>query len=150
MKIRIKSQESRIKLFINFTFCASKRQALLIVAVLFFTATAGALLILTPTAFAQSPVPIGEKFGFGNITSLGQGTSQLVLPVFSVATSLVVVYFIFGAFKYLTSGGNKEELEGARRMITHAIIGFVILMMAFLVLQFILSSLFGIQFKLIG
>ncbi|MDO8573174.1 MAG: hypothetical protein Q7R77_00290 [Candidatus Daviesbacteria bacterium] len=87
---------------------------------------------------------IGEKFGFGDITSLGQGVSQLVVPVFSLAAAAVVIYFLWGAFNYLKSGGNKEEVANARNMITHAIIGFIILIFAFFVLQFLLSSLFGI------
>lgn len=95
----------------------------------------------------MSPSPgvnIGEKFGFGDITSLGDATSKLVMPIFSIAAAAVVIYFLWGAFKFLTSGGNKEEVAGARQMIIHAIIGFIILMFAFLILQFLMSSLFGI------
>lgn len=95
-------------------------------------------------------VPIKDYFGFRNITSLGESTSQLVGPMFSIAAVVVIIYFLFGAFKYLKAGGSKEEIEAARNMIVHAIFGFLILMFAFLVLQFLLSSLFGIQFKLIG
>ncbi len=49
-----------------------------------------------------------------------------------------------GAFKYLRSGGEKEEVQGARQMITHSIIGFIILIFAFFILQFLLSTLFGV------
>jgi len=82
-------------------------------------------------------VDIGQKFGFGDIGSLGEGTSRLVTPFFSIAAFLVILYFLLGAFKYLKSGGNKEELEAAKQMIYHAIVGFLILMLAFLVIQFI-------------
>lgn len=94
---------------------------------------------------AYAEVKIGEEFGFKDIKSLGEGTSRLVVPFFSVAAVIVVIYFMVGAYKYLTSGGNKEEVEGARNMITHAIIGFILLMFAFLVLQFLLWSLFEIK-----
>ncbi len=94
---------------------------------------------------------IGEKFGYGNFKSLGQATSQLVMPIFSLAAAAVVIYFLWGAFNYLKSGGNKEEVANARNRITHAIIGFIILMFAFLILQFLLSSLFKItDFQIIG
>ncbi len=89
-------------------------------------------------------VKIGDKFGFGDITSLGKATSNLMVPIFSVASFLVIIYFLIGAFKYLASGGDKEAVAGARLMITQAIIDFFILMLAFLILQFLLSSLFGI------
>ncbi|MBI2018219.1 hypothetical protein HYS96_00795 [Candidatus Daviesbacteria bacterium] len=111
-------------------------------------------LFLPIPAYAASPAPgvdIKEYFGFGNIGSLGEGTTRLVEPAFQLTAAVVVIYFLLGAFKYLRAGGNKEELEGARQMIIHAIIGFIILMFAFLVLQFILSNLFKVtDFQIIG
>lgn len=102
-----------------------------------------AFYILILPVYAQSPIPIGDKFGFGNIISLGETTSKLVTPAFSITAVMVILYFLFGAFRYLRAGGNKEEVEGARQMISHAIIGFIILMFTFLILQFLLSGLFG-------
>lgn len=87
-------------------------------------------------------VKISEEFGFGNIKSLGEGTSKLVVPAFEVTAAVVIIFFLLGAFRYLKAGGNKEEVEAARQMIQHSIIGFVLLMAAFLVLQFLLFSLF--------
>lgn len=89
-------------------------------------------------------VKIEDCFGFGGITSFGKITSDLVAPIFSLAAALVIIYFLWGAFKFLISGANKEELLGAKQMMTHAIIGFIILISAFFILQFLLSSLFGI------
>lgn len=95
-------------------------------------------------------VDIGKNFGFGNIGSLGEGTTRLVGPIFQFAAVLVILYFLLGAFKYLRAGGNKEETESGRQMINHAVIGFIILMFAFLILQFLLSSLFETDFRIIG
>ncbi len=113
------------------------------------------LVTATGSLFFASPVlakvDIGDTFGFGDIKDLGSGTNYLVAPTFSVAAAAVVVYFIWGAFKYLTSGGEKEQLQEAQKMITHAIIGFVLLMATFLIIQFLLASLFGIKdLQLIG
>lgn len=109
---------------------------------------------LTP-AYAASPNPqpcptasgggilLGGCFGFGDIRSLGDTTNKFIPGLFSFLVALVVIYFLWGSFKYIISGGNKEAVAAARGMITHAIIGFVILMFAFIILQFVLSSLFG-------
>lgn len=93
-------------------------------------------------SFSPGPFNIGDWFGFGDIKSLGEGTQRLIDPVFSVAAVLVIIYFLLGALKYLRAGGNKEEVAGARQIIQHAILGFLLLMMAFFVLQFLLSALF--------
>lgn len=92
-------------------------------------------------------VDIGQTYGFGNIQSLGEGINRLTTPTFSIATMAVIIYFLIGAIKFLTSGGNKETVESARAMITHAIIGFIILIFAFLILQFI-PQVFNLQFTL--
>ena len=90
----------------------------------------------------MSPIPIGDNFGFGNIGSLGDATGKLVNPAFEIAAAVVIIFFLLGAFKYIRSGENKEELSAAKQMIIHSIIGFIILMFAFLVLQFLLTGLF--------
>lgn len=105
------------------------------------------LFALTSTLYAtpvhaQFPVSIGQHFGFGGLQSLGDATSKLVDPAFGIAAALVIIFFLWGAFKYLKSGENKEELSAAKQMIIHAIIAFIILMFAFLVLQFLLTGLF--------
>lgn len=93
---------------------------------------------------AYGAVDIGKEYAFGDVASLGQGLDRLVGPAFSIATAAVIFYFLIGAFKILTGGGDKEALGNAQKMITHSIIGFILLMFAFLVFQFVLSSLFGI------
>lgn len=95
-------------------------------------------------------VDIGKQFGFGYLESLGEGISKLIDPLFSAAAFLVILYFLLGAFRFLKAGGNKEDMDAARQMITHAIVGFIILMFAFLILQFLFSSLFKVQFSIIG
>lgn len=95
-------------------------------------------------------VDIGEKFGFGDIRSVGEATNRGVPYLFSLLAAIVVIYFLWGALKFILSKGNKEEVAEARGMITHAIIGFILLIFAFLILQFLLNSLFKIQFSIIG
>lgn len=103
------------------------------------------VMIFIPTVVVA--VDIGKEYDFGNIPSLGEGINRLVAPAFSIATLAVVIYFLIGAFKYLTSGGDKESVGEAQKMITHTIVGFIILMFAFLILQFI-PEFFGINFSI--
>ena len=107
--------------------------------------------LLFGASTALAAVDIGNEYAFGDLKTLGEGVGRLVYPTFSIAAAIVILYFLAGAFRLLMSGGEKETVAGARNMITHAIIGFIILIFAFLVLQFILSAVFGIKgLNLIG
>lgn len=108
--------------------------------------------LITPKAYAADPpgLDIGKNFGYGNFTSLGQVVSQLVVPLFSLAAFVVTWYFLWGAFDWITSEGDKQRVADARNKITQAIIGFIILIFAFFILQFILYKLFGINLGIIG
>lgn len=92
-----------------------------------------------------APVDLQQVYPFGDILSLGQGIDRLTIPVVSVAMALVIFYFVIGGYQYLTSGGDKEAVASAQKMITHAIIGFVLLIFMYLILQFI-SEGTGIKF----
>lgn len=105
-------------------------------------------LSLVQTVYAQnSRTSLSNQYDFGWYQSLGQFVSQLLPTLFSIAALGVVFYFLFGAFKYLTAAGNKEAVSSARGMITHSIVGFIILMMVFLVMQF-LPNFLGIDLNI--
>lgn len=87
-------------------------------------------------------VDIGKQYAFGNIGSLGEGIRLLVVPTFSVVSVIVIFYFLIGAFKYLISKGDKNEIDAARNMMVHSIIGFIILIFAFFIMQY-LTEFFG-------
>lgn len=95
---------------------------------------------LYPIPYTLSPInaiDLSQDYAFGNIKSLGEGVRLLVVPTFSIAAAVVVGFLIFGGIKYMTSGGEKEAVSSAQGMITHAIIGFIILMMLFALMQFL-------------
>lgn len=102
-------------------------------------------------AYAQG-VDIGDQFGFGKNfgNSLGDITSKLVIPVFSIITFVVTWYFLWGAWDWLISEGDKQKVADARNKITQAIVGFLILILSFFLLQFVLDTLFKVDLGIIG
>lgn len=94
-------------------------------------------------------VDIGKNFGFGSnfntSGSLGEITSKLVMPVFSIATFVVTWYFLWGAWDWLLSEGDKQKVADARNKITQAIAGFLVLILVFFILPFVLYKLFNID-----
>lgn len=77
-----------------------------------------------------------------------QGLQCLLANVLSVAITLIgiVAFFIFiiSAFQIMMSGSNSKGLESAKGSITFAIVGIVVALSAFLILN-LLSSFTGIN-----
>lgn len=80
---------------------------------------------------------LSQKYAFGIIPNLGAGFQALVGPGFTIAALAVVIYLVVGAMRWIMSAGDKNAIASARGMIVHAIIGFILLMLMFLILQFI-------------
>lgn len=72
--------------------------------------------------------------------------------VFSKVISLAIgfggivffIMFIVGGFNYLTAGGNPQAVEGAKKTLTYAIGGLVLIALSYLILRLI-SDFTGIQ-----
>jgi len=57
------------------------------------------------------------------------------------AGMVAVIYLIIGGFRYVTSGGNAEAIEGAKATILNAIIGLIIIFISFLLVNYILTAM---------
>lgn len=64
--------------------------------------------------------------------------------VFVIGVLIFFFMFIWGAIQWISSGGDKQGLEAARGRITSAVIGIVILLAAFAILN-IVETFFGIN-----
>ncbi|OGE28326.1 hypothetical protein A2867_04930 [Candidatus Daviesbacteria bacterium RIFCSPHIGHO2_01_FULL_40_11] len=92
-----------------------------------------ALSLLAPVqAFAQDAqdkIQIERpKAGF---VTLGNAISNILFLAFAIAALIVLIMLIIGAFEWITSGGDKENVAKARNRIINALIGLAVLAVAF-------------------
>jgi glucose uptake protein GlcU len=59
----------------------------------------------------------------------------------AVAGSLAVLFIIVGGIRYITAYGNEEQTESAKKTLTNAIIGVVIVILAFVIVRVIVNAL---------
>jgi hypothetical protein len=78
---------------------------------------------------------------FGSFKIMLQSILNIVLTIGVIA---VLLYLIWGGIEWITSGGDKGKTESARNKITSAVIGLVILISAWAILQFV-QSLLGLK-----
>lgn len=99
--------------------------------------SAGYLLTLD-SVYAQGPTR-NTNITFGGLgvnpkeRSVGDVISNALTIVFIAAGLAVLIYLIIGAFKWITSGGDKDAIGKARGTIVNALIGLAILALAFFV-----------------
>lgn len=74
--------------------------------------------------------------------SLGSVIGFVVAAAFIIATLIALLFLIWGGIKWITSGGDKAGVEGARNQIIAAIIGLIVVFLAFFILNLVLG-LFG-------
>lgn len=75
--------------------------------------------------------------GPGKFNNLGDIISGLFNITFYLATFLAFFWIVWAAFQYIAAGGDKQKLVQARSRIVWAIVGLIIIAMAFLVAQFV-------------
>lgn len=60
---------------------------------------------------------------------------NVIYLFFAVGGLGTVIYFIWGAVDWILSGGDKEKVSNARKKMTHAIIGVVLLALSFAIIR---------------
>lgn len=72
--------------------------------------------------------------GIATIANLNCLFGNAVKSLLGFAGIALFVMLLVGGFKYITSGGDPKGVEGAQKTITYAIIGLVVLLLAYLML----------------
>jgi len=76
--------------------------------------------------------------------NIGDIVSSLILYLFPLAGILMLLYLLFGGYKYMLSRGDPKALADARDTITTAVVGFIIVFVAFWIVQ-IVGVVLGIE-----
>ena len=108
--------------------------------------------IIKPIHAASKPLGSFEGVGpFQEVkddASVGAGLGNLlsqVITVFTVVAGLAfIIYFMLGAFKWITSGGDKGKTEEAKTQLTQATIGLIVVVVAYFIVG-IVGGVLGIK-----
>ncbi len=73
----------------------------------------------------------------GGYIFFGTVIPNLVGLIFVAGVVVFIFTFLIGAFSYIISGGDKTKVEGAKGRITSALIGIVLLLSSFLIIQLV-------------
>ena len=84
-----------------------------------------------------------QKIGNSEVATLnciGPLFENIIGALLSFAGAVALFFIIFSGFKYMTSGGDSKQLEGARKTLTYAIIGLVVILGSFFIINLVSTA----------
>jgi len=92
----------------------------------------------------KPPPGVSSSMASDPVAGLGKLIGTLVNLFIIGSSFFVLLYMLWGAFDWITSGGEKERVEKARNKITYAVIGMVLIFVLLVVFGLITGQILGI------
>lgn len=96
-------------------------------------------------AGAQFQVPnaggTGLSGGLGSETTLTGFILRVINIALALAGLIAVLFLIIGGFRFITAGGNEGAAESAKKIITNAVIGIIVIILSFVVVRVVSNTL---------
>ena len=128
--------------------------AILQVAMFGIGLTVSSSLAVVPSASAQVKCPDGTKLqgslclpdnaptkGIAGSKDFVALVKNIINILLFVAGMMAVVFLIIGGYQYLTSAGNEGAAEKGRKTLLNAIIGIVVIVMAYAIVNVVSNTL---------
>ena len=85
---------------------------------------------------------IGEVAGLGS-ANLQEVIARIIRAILGFLGVVAVVIILWGGFKWMTSGGEETKVKDARKLILMGIVGLAIVLSAWAIATFVITSLVG-------
>src|SRR3972149_8541922 len=73
----------------------------------------------------------------GLFANFGELATAIVTILISFAGALSIIFIVIAGIKFVTSSGDEKKLASASSTLTYAIIGLVVTILAFVILQIV-------------
>lgn len=80
--------------------------------------------------------------GIGTDLTLEQAIVAVLNVILGLLGLISVIIIIFAGFKYMASGGDSEKAKSARKILTYALIGLIVIIFAMLISNYLLAVLY--------
>ncbi len=109
-----------------------KQFALLLVLVVLLAPASGLAQLKAPANTFGLPGAQGSTIS----TEIGRYVNVFL----GVVGLIAVVFLIYGGFRYITSAGNEESAEAAKKIISNSIIGLIVIIMSYIIVTVIINA----------
>ena len=106
------------------------------------------LLLIAPVAMHALPVsaqnlglPYAQNLGLADTTQDPRDAAvNIVKYLMTFLGIIAVIVILYGGFVWLTAGGNEDKVAKAKKLIVAGIIGLIIILASFAIVQFIVNT----------
>jgi uncharacterized membrane protein YjgN (DUF898 family) len=85
-----------------------------------------------------------EAYGSASATYQEQGpvfiAGKIINALLGVVGIIMVILFIYGGFLWMTAGGNEERVKKATQVLSRAVIGLIIILLAYSISYFVMQQ----------
>jgi len=103
--------------------------------------------VLVPAVAQAAPVDVLDACRGNTVCATGSGDSVfniikgIINLLITIAGIISVIMIIVGGIKYTTSGGDAKAISSGKDTLVYAVIGLVISIMAYAIVNFVLGKL---------
>ena len=90
---------------------------------------------------------VASALSLEDMTTLGLGTADLKSTVINIIQwvlgllgLIAVIMILYGGFMWMTAGGNEEKVASAKKVISAAVIGLIIILLAWAIVIFVANT----------
>lgn len=102
------------------------------------------LILIAPAVFAQDPLGMNSANNIGLPNSSSADPREVAVNVVRYLMTflgiIAVVVILIGGFKWMVAGGNDDKIAEAKKMLIAGIIGLIIIISAYAIVQVIVST----------
>lgn len=81
--------------------------------------------------------PDGKPAEVATLKCLPAVFQNIIVAALSFAGIIALFFLIYSGIKFINSGGDAKQVEGARQTATYAIIGLIVVLMSFFIVNLI-------------
>ena len=101
----------------------------------------------TPTNTPASNAPVTGNYGLTEATegtglvntSLSERVGTFISAVVGFVGVIFLLLMVYGGLTWMTAGGNEEKIGKAKKIIVNSVIGIILVMLSYAIVQFIMS-----------
>ena len=87
---------------------------------------------------------LAEKSGFVRTAQIGEVMDVVIKGFLGLLGMIFIVLVIVAGYNWMTAGGDESKVDKAKKLISRAIIGLIIIIAAYAITAFVFTALDGV------